>query len=243
MENKMQHVNFVTNLVLKVLLALVAVALLLYSAKGGIFTGSLFSLKRHKPVLTVERTPMTVQDVRAVGKLVTANFYDEMIIKGNKANLVRTKDKTTGQIVIVQRANVRIGVDLAKLGDKAIQTQGDTTIQITLPPVECLHFIMNPSDTDVYSETTGTNHHWSFVQLQEVLEPVKDILTDKINESKVMEKASKGAEEIVTEFLTACGYKHVIITHTQPSKPLVLPDPESGVTGEHEYVTPAAPAS
>ena len=93
------------------------------------------------------------------------------------------------------------------------------------------------------AETTVTNHHWSFVQLQEVLEPVKDILTEKINESKVMEKACKGAEEIVTEFLTACGYKHVIITHTPPSKPLVLPDPESGVTGEHEYVTPAAPAS
>ena len=241
MENKMQNVNFVTNLVLKVLLALVAVALLLYSAKGGIFTGSLFSLKRHKPVLTVERTPMTVQDVRAVGKLVTANFYDEMIIKGNKANLVRTKDKTSGQIVIVQRANVRIGVDLAKLGDKAIQTQGDTTIQITLPPVECLHFIMNPSDTDVYSETSG-NNHWSFVQLQEVLEPVKDTLEKKVNASKAMEKARKGAEEIVTEFLTACGYKHVIITHS-PSKPLVLPDPESGVTGELEYVTPVAPAS
>ena len=32
MENKMQNVNFVTNLVLKVLLALVAVALLLYTS-------------------------------------------------------------------------------------------------------------------------------------------------------------------------------------------------------------------
>ena len=135
--------------------------------------------------------------------------------------------------------------DVRALGGIAFVTLRDRfgTIQITLPPVECLHFIMNPSDTDVYSETTGTNHHWSFVQLQEVLEPVKDILTEKINESKVMEKACKGAEEIVTEFLTACGYKHVIITHTPPSKPLVLPDPESGVTGEHEYVTPAAPAS
>lgn len=242
MENKMQNVNFVTNLVLKLLLAVIAVVLLLYSAGGGIFAGSLFSLKRQKSVLTVERTPVTVQDVRAVGKLVTANFYDEMIIKGNKDSLVRTKDKTKGQIVIIQRAHVRIGIDLARLRDKDVQVQGDTTIRIVLPPVECLHFIMNPTDTDIYSETTGSNHHWSFAQLQEVLEPVKAILTNKINESKVMEKARQGAEDIVTEFLTACGYKHVVITHA-PSTTLLLPDPESGVTAEQEQVTPAAQAS
>lgn len=239
MENKMQNVNFVTNLVLKVLLAVVAVALLLYSAGGGIFAGSLFSLKRQKSVLAVERTPITVQEVRAVGKLVTASFYDEMIVKGNKDSLIRTKDKTKGEIVIIQRARVRIGVDLAKLDEKAIQVQGDNTIRIDLPPVECLHFIMNPTDTDIYSESTGNNHHWSFAQLQEVLEPVKAILTKKINESKVMEKALQGAEDIVTEFLTACGYEHVVITHA-PSKPLVLPNPESGVTSEQEYVTPGA---
>lgn len=237
MENKMQNVNFVTNLILKILLAVVAVALLLYSAGGGIFAGSLFSFKRPKSTLTVERTPMTVQDVRAVGKLVTANFYDEMIIKGDKEELVRTKDKSKGQIVIIQRAHVRIGIDLARLKQNDIQVQDDTTIRITLPPVECLHFIMNPSDTDIYSESKGNNNHWSFVQLQEVLEPVKDSLEMKVNASKVMERARKGAEDIVTEFLRACGYSRIILAHA-PSQPIILPDPESGLTTGNEYVSP-----
>ena len=57
MENKTQNtVNFIINLFLKVLLAVVAVALLLYSAGGGIFAGSLFSFKRQKPAITIENT-------------------------------------------------------------------------------------------------------------------------------------------------------------------------------------------
>lgn len=238
MENKTQNtVNFIVNLILKVILAVVAVALLLYSAGGGIFTGSLFSFKRAKPTLAVANTPMTVQDVRAVGKLVTASFYDEIIVKSSKENLVRTKDKTKGEIVIIQKGRVRIGVDLAKLRDKDIRVLGDTTIQITLPPVECLHVIMNPTDTDIYSETTSKSKKWSFGQFQEVLEPVRDTLLKRANASKAMGRARRGAEEIVTEFLTASGYKHVIVTHA-PSKAIALPAPESGTaTGD---VTPGA---
>ena len=240
MENKTQNtVNFIINLFLKVLLAVVAMALLLYSAGGGIFAGSLFSFKRQKPAITIENTPMTIQDVRAVGKLVTASFYDEMIIKRNKQELVNTNDGHTGEIVIIQKAHVRIGVDLAQLRDEDIQVEGDTTIRITLPPVECLHVIMNPTDTDIYSETTSRNKKWSFPQLQEVLEPVRDTLLNRAKASKAMEKALQGAEDIVTEFLTACGYKHVFVTHT-PSGPINLPDPETGTATEDENVTPEA---
>ena len=135
MENKTQNtVNFIINLFLKVLLAVVAVALLLYSAGGGIFAGSLFSFKRQKPAITIANTPMTIQDVRAVGKLVTASFYDEMIIKRNKQELVNTNDGHNGEIVIIQKAHVRIGVDLTQLRDEDIQIEGDTTIRITLRP-------------------------------------------------------------------------------------------------------------
>ena len=127
MENKTQNtVNFIINLFLKVLLAVVAVALLLYSAGGGIFAGSLFSLKRQKPAITIENTPMTIQDVRAVGKLVTASFYDEMIIKRNKQELVNTNDGHNGEIVIIQKAHVRIGVDLTQLRDEDIQVEGES---------------------------------------------------------------------------------------------------------------------
>lgn len=226
-------VNFITNLVLKVLLAVVAVALLLYAAGGGIFTGSLFSFKRAKPTLTVAKTPMTIQDVRAVGKLVTATFYDEMIVKGSKQQLVKTNDGHSGEIVIIQKARVRLGVDLAKLRDKDIIVEKDTTIRIVLPPVECLHVVMNPTDTDIYSETTSRNKQWTFEQFKEVQEPVKETLLKRVYASKAMEKALQGAKEIVTEFLTACGYKHVIVTPT-PTKALTLPATEPG------KVTPGA---
>lgn len=217
MNNQTQNnVNFVANLILKILLAIAAIALLLYSAGGGLFTSSLFSFKRNKPALTVERSPVTVQEIRAVGKLVTASYYDEFIIKRTKNQLVETNDgDKSGEIVIIQQAHARLGIDLAKLKDKDVVVQGDTSIQITLPPVECLHLIMNPSDTFIYSEPTGAKA-WSFEQVKEVMKSVKTELMNDVAGSKAMEKAHQGAETILKEFLTACGYKNVYIVHTPP---------------------------
>ena len=203
-------VNFITNLVLKVILAIAAIAALIYAA-GNIFNpANLFSaFKREKPVLTIENTPITVQDVRAVGKLVTANYYDEMIIQRTKKDLVKTYDNTSGEIIIIQKANVRVGVDLANLKDEDIMVEGDTTVRIKLPPVEILHVIMNPTDTDIYSETKG----WSLEQMKEVLSPAEEYLKEKVYASQVMDRASQSADEIITEFFTSFGYKHVYIQH------------------------------
>ena len=217
MNNQTQNnVNFVTNLILKILVAIAAIALLLYSAGGGIFTSSLFSFKRNKPALTVERSPVTVQEIRAVGKLVTASYYDEFIVKRTKNQLVETNDgDKSGEIVIIQQAHARLGIDLAKLKAEDVQVKGDTAIRITLPPVECLHMIMNPSDTYIYSEPTG-GKAWSFEQVKEVMRNVKVELQNDVAQSKAMEKARQGAENILKEFLTACGYQHVYIDHTLP---------------------------
>ena len=220
-------VDFVASLVLKVVGAIAAIALL-FAAGGSLFNpASLFSFKRSKNTLTIERTPMTVQDVRAVGKLVTASYYDEIIVKCNKKDLVRTNqgDKA-GEMVIIQKAHARIGIDLEKLRDEDIQVQGDTSILIKLPPVECLHFIMNPSDTDIYSETKG-NKGWSFEQLQEAMEPVKVELRKEVEASKVMDKARQGAEDLMTEFLTAFGFKHIVIKHTLPEVEVLDPETPS----------------
>ena len=218
-------IEFVANLVLKVIVAVAAIAFL-FAAGSSLFNpANLFSFMRHKNTLTVERTPMNVQDVRAVGKLVTASYYDEIIVKCNKKDLVKTNqgDKA-GEMVIIQKAHARIGIDLETLRDDDIQVQGDTTILIKLPPVKCLHFIMNPSDTDIYSESKG-NKGWTFEQMQEAMEPVKDELMKQVEASKVMDKARQGAEDLLTEFFTAFGYKHVVFEHTLPE--IEVPDPEA----------------
>ena len=212
-------VNFVVNLVLKVLLAIAAIALLFYAGSNLLNPAKLFSLKRNKPTITVERTPMTVQDVRAVGKLVTANYYDEVVVRCVKDSLVRTREKDKNSvIVIIQTVHARLGIDLQRLEENDIKVQGDTSVWIKLPPVECLHLIMNPSDTDVYSESKG-NKAWSLEQMKEALEPAMEMRKDEVIHSPAMEKARQGAEDLIWEFLTAFGYRHISIEHT-------LPEPE-----------------
>lgn len=206
-------VDFITNLILKIILAVAAIGVLIYFA-GNLFNpmAKFFHKLTEKPALTIENTPITVEDVRAVGKLVTANFYDEMIIKTDKHDLVDTNDGGYGQLVIIQKANVRIGVDLTKLAEDDIAVVDDTTVVIKLPPVECLHVIMNPTDTDVYDESKG----WSLEQMKEALRPTEDLVMEKVMASEVMDRARQNAEDILREFFLSFGYKQVRIRHTMP---------------------------
>lgn len=215
--------NFLANLSLKVVI-LAAVALALVSAGGGALASrvKLFSWgKKDKHAITIEKTPVRVKDVKAVGKLVTASFYDELIFYLDKSLVAKAKPGKE-ELVIIQKGRARLGIDLTTLEDEDIFTKGDS-IRVTLPPVECLDVSMNPSDIEVFDE----NGKWTLPQMIEAMKPCVDSLQAHMNKSNVLEKARTGADEVVTQFLEAFGYKHIRIEH-KPARPVILPEPAAG---------------
>ena len=235
-------------LLINVLLALAVVAAVFAAIGGGWsiakYTGIL-PLKKAKKALTIDNTPVSVETVKAIGELVTATYYDETVViakqtwekikKGSSTgkdttvfSIVRipeSKADGKNELVIVQKAHARIGVDFDEMGenDLVIGKTGES-VEITLPALKCLDFIMNPSDTEVFSE----NGTWNLDDLKAVMSPAREEIEAKMNEDKdLFANARKGAEEVVTQLLETLGYTNVVVRH-KPDGPVKLPSPKAG---------------
>ncbi len=234
-------------LLINVLLGVAILAVVFATIGGGWslakYTGIL-PLKKAKKALVIDKTPITVEHIKAIGELVTATWYDEQVIIVQKLQydkdsvLVRRvkegevvkrtvvkeiknkKSKTTettiteepmevlGQLVIIQDAHGRIGINMAKLKPENLvfSKKEGMPVQITLPALECLDFIMNPTDTEVFSESNG----WDLNDLKKAMAPTALAMKTKMqNDSSLFVTAHKSAQEVVTQLFRAAGYENV----------------------------------
>lgn len=234
-------------LLINVLLGIAIVAAVFAAIGGGWslakYTGIL-PLKKAKKALVIDKTPITVEHIKAIGELVTATWYDEQVIIVQKLQydkdsilvkrvkegevvkktvvkeIKNKKSKTTettiteepmevlGQLVIIQDAHGRIGINMAKLKPENLvfPKKEGMPVQITLPALECLDFIMNPTDTEVFSESNG----WDLNDLKKAIAPTALAMKTKMqNDSSLFVTAHKSAQEVVTQLFRAAGYENV----------------------------------
>ena len=119
--------------------------------------------------------------------------------------------QSSGELVIVQDAHGRIGVNLANLKPEnlTLPKKDGMPVEIKLPALECLDFIMNPTDTEIFAESDG----WILDDLKKALAPAKEEMMDKMkNEKSLFKTACKSAQEVVTQFFRAAGYDNVQVS-------------------------------
>ena len=230
-------------LLINVLLGIAIVAAVFAAIGGGWslakYTGIL-PLKKAKKALVIDKTPITVEHIKAIGELVTATWYDEQVIivqklqydkdstfvkrvkEGEVVKVIKTKKKNNtseiityeeaakvlGELVIIQDAHGRIGINMAKLKPENLvfPKKEGMPVQITLPALECLDFIMNPTDTEVFSESNG----WDLNDLKKAMAPTELAMKTKMqNDKSLFDTARKSAQEVVTQLFRAAGYENV----------------------------------
>lgn len=234
-------------LLINVLLGVAIVAVVFATIGGGWslakYTGIL-PLKKAKKALVIDKTPITVEHIKAIGELVTATWYDEQVIivkklqdedsilvkrvkegevvkkieekeiKNKRTNTVEkiTKEtplKVLGELVIIQDAHGRIGINLAKMKpDNLVFPKKDgMPVQIKLPALECLDFIMNPTDTEIFTESDSG---WNLDDLKKALVPAELEMKAKMkNDESLFDAARKSAQEVVSQLFRAAGYENV----------------------------------
>ena len=230
-------------LLINVLLGIAIVAAVFAAIGGGWslakYTGIL-PLKKAKKALVIDKTPITVEHIKAIGELVTATWYDEQVIivqklqydkdstfvkrvkEGEVVKVIKTKKKNNtseiityeeaakvlGELVIIQDAHGRIGINMAKMKPENLvfPKKDGMPVQIKLPALECLDFIMNPTDTEVFSESNG----WDLNDLKKAMAPTALAMKTKMqNDSSLFVTAHKSAQEVVTQLFRAAGYENV----------------------------------
>lgn len=166
--------------------------------------------------LEIERTAAIVEQVRSIGELSSAGFYEELVLTDRDesyfSELMRASGLSrltgSGDFVIICKGRVRAGFDLTKIQESDFTFSGDT-LRLILPPVEILDVVLNPADYEHFSghrtheETTGI-----------LLQAKQQLRADALREG-ILDQAELSAEAHLRRLLSAMGYREVLITFSK----------------------------
>ena len=166
--------------------------------------------------LEIERTAAIVEQVRSIGELSSAGFYEELVLTDRDesyfSELMRASglSRLTGRVdfVIICKGRVRAGFDLTKIQASDFSLSGDT-LHLILPPVEILDVVLNPAD---YEHFSGHRTHEETTAI--LLQAKQRLRSDAIREG-ILNQAELSAEAHLRRLLSAMGYREVLITFSK----------------------------
>ena len=168
--------------------------------------------------LDILDTPNVVTKIRKIAELNTYTYVDQVVVKDQVTTQEISKHlfgsgvdtvDVNHEYVYLVKGIVRAGYDFSKMKDGDIKASNDT-LWITLPPVEFLDVISNPSDVNVfYEEKTDI---WSYDELQNKKVEARKKIEQNAIERGVLQRAEDAGKEKVTNLFKAFGFNVVEIT-------------------------------
>lgn len=192
-------------------LILVVLAVLLFLRVADLLRG-----ERPRRGLKAQDTQAIVTQVRAMASLVTASYYDEVVLTATKdrtvnafgANLPLPDD----ELCIISRGKARAGVDLSKLSEASFSMRGDT-VTVRLPEPELFEIILNPSDYEIFVE----DGRWSHAEVVAVESRAKEVIRRDALAAGLLDKASESAGRQLDRLLRSFGFREVaVVPHSLP---------------------------
>lgn len=157
-----------------------------------------------RPV-TIDDTPIIIKDIRSLGQVITATYYDEVVVDSTiKRNFPRLPI-TDDHLVIIARGKVLAGIDLKQLNDSNVTVVKDT-VWMQLPRAKIIDVIINPADYETFEETGK----WLPEAAIAVKLRAKEKITANAYKKNIIEKASTKARAVLKDFLDAAGFKMVL---------------------------------
>ena len=188
-----------------------AVIIIIAAVAGGLYFGyrlNLFSFPSfgRKP-LTIEKTANVVDEIKKIGELTTACYYEEIAMHDTRidttSNLGITHHKNN-EIVLIGKGTVGAGFDLAKISEEALNAHGHT-LEIRLPDVELFDVILNPSDFSIEYED-GT---WDNETLKPIKAEAKKQLEANAIASGILKKADESGRKHLKNLFATFGYNEI----------------------------------
>ena len=182
--------------------------------------------KQREERLQIERTELLVDQVRRIGELSSAGFYEELVLTDRDESVLAELKRATGlnrltgndDFVIICKGRVRAGFDLTKVQETDFSTSGDT-LRLTLPPVEILDVVINPTDYELFA---GHRSHEETIGI--VLLAKQRLRSDAVR-SGILDQAERSAAGTLRRFFSAMGYREVVVSFRKE----YLLRPESGL--------------
>ena len=169
--------------------------------------------KRRERGVQVEPTATVVEEVRRIGELSSAGFYEELVITDRDESPLGflrhgegiRRIAGSGDFVIICKGRVRAGFDLSAMQPEDFSVSGDT-LYLSLPPVSVLDVIINPAD---YEHFSGHRTHEETVGI--ILQAKQRLRADAI-QAGVLDQAEASGVASLQRLLSTLGYREVVIT-------------------------------
>ena len=191
----------------QILIWLLVAALVLLAAWVAVRAGV-----RKKRGLQIDRTAAVVEQVRRIGELSSAGFYEELVLTDKDDSYLGELRRVdgirriagSGDFVIICKGRVRAGFDLTKMKPADFSVSGDT-LRVTLPPVEILDVIINPTD---YEHFSGHRTHEETVGI--ILQAKQRLHADAV-QAGVLDQAEASGVASLQRLFSSLGYREVDI--------------------------------
>lgn len=163
--------------------------------------------------IQLKDTPLLLEEVKSIAQLFSASSYEEVIIDTSKQveknyvnSLLSSSDTYTSKFVLLASGTCMAGTDLAVMTEDDFVVK-DSTLTLTIPPVQILSTIVNPSNFEIYID----DGDWS----PEEVKAIKVRATKKIEklsiEDGLLTKASERTKLLLEQFYKSLGFATVTI--------------------------------
>ncbi|TVP67430.1 MAG: DUF4230 domain-containing protein [Leptolyngbya sp. LCM1.Bin17] len=172
------------------------------------------------PEPEVDVRAIVVQQLRGASELTTAIFAMEAVVPTRSDRTLAGYVIGSTQLLYVAYGEVRAGVDLSQIAVTDVQLDGETAIQVTLPPPQILDSKLDLSRSNVYDYNRGFLGLGpdNAPNLQELAQ--QEALT-KIEAAACVEglldEANRRAELAVGKLLSTAGFQTVTIVPQPPN--------------------------
>jgi hypothetical protein len=171
-----------------------------------------FGFRRERG-LKIEETATLVDQVRRIGELSSAGYYEELVLTDHDDSYLAEIKRATGlnrltgndDFVIICKGRVRAGFDFTKMEAADFAVTGDT-LRLTLPPVEILDVVINPTDYELFA---GHRTHEETIGI--VLLAKQRLRADAVR-AGILDQAETSAEATLRRLFASMGYPNLVLT-------------------------------
>lgn len=199
---------FLIKAVVKVVLFVVVISgIYVGLSYSGLLPGSFDLLKKKEA--TFANTALNIEEVKAVAKLFTQKYVNEIIIRKsykNKGVIYDTED----QLFLIARGTCYAGTDLTNMKNEDIKVIDSLTVNVTMPKAKILETTVNPSGFELFIAEGYWNKNLKAVQNAKAEAGKKLELMAKSKD--ILKKADQKSISMMKSFMQAVGFKNVNIT-------------------------------
>jgi Protein of unknown function (DUF4230) len=164
--------------------------------------------------VTIDETPVIVQQIRSLAQLITISYFSEVVMDSSKAayglpSLVSTQAgpvllPAMDKLVIIGRGKVLAGTDLKELDKNNFHIFKDS-VHLELPPAKILQTIINPSGFETFAE----EGKWPEEAVTALKIKIRNEIEQNAINENILQQADQRSKTLMEDFLLNTGFKKV----------------------------------